>query len=186
MAVVETVMGELAQRYSSALYEAADEAKVLDAVEADVQLLANTLRASPELRQVLRNPLLDQAVRTDALLAIAEKAEVGPLMRNFIRVLGRSSRLQSLPGILETFLNDLRRRRGEISVKVRSAHPLSETQQNTLADAIKGSAGSQVSIDLTVDPDLLGGLIVQVGSRLIDASVRTRLNKMHLAMKGPR
>ncbi len=176
--------GGIAGRYATALYEMADEAKQLDAVADDLRGLKAMLEASEDLRRVVRSPLIDRQVQTGAIMALLEKAGIGGLTRRFVGVVGQHRRLFALGAMIDAYLAELARRRGEVTAHVASAVPLSDGQRARIADSLRGAVGSAVRVETAVDPSLIGGLVVRVGSRMIDSSVRTKLQRMQLAMKG--
>jgi len=115
--------------------------------------------------------------------AVMERAEVSELTRHFVGLVARNRRLFALEAMIDAFLDELHRRRGEATAKVTAARPLSDAQLASVTEALRRSSGGKVAVDVTVDPDLLGGMIVRFGSRMIDSSVRTKLNKLQIAMK---
>lgn len=174
----------IAGRYATALYDMADEAKQLDAVADDLRGLKGLLAESDDLRRLVRSPLIGRQNQIKAMLAVLKKAGVNDLTRRFIGVVGENRRLFALSGIIEAYLETLASRRGEETAYVASAVALNDDQQTRLADSLKTAVGSQVRIETEVDPSLIGGLVVRVGSRMIDSSVKTKLQRMQLAMKG--
>ena len=114
---------------------------------------------------------------------LAERAELSPLVRDFLAVIARNRRLFAVPAIIEAFLHKLAARRGEVNAQVTTAHALSETQLATLNEQLRRSIGSRVSVDVRVDPELIGGMIVKVGSRMVDGSIKSKLQRLQLAMK---
>jgi F-type H+-transporting ATPase subunit delta len=119
-----------------------------------------------------------------AVEGVLQKAEVNALTRRFVGVVTENRRLFALPGIIAAFLRLLAERRGEVTAEVTSAVKLNEAQTSALEDALKSALGAKVSVELNVEPEILGGLIVRVGSRMFDSSLRTKLTRMQLAMKG--
>ena len=177
-------VSQLASRYAKALFELADENQDLDAVERDLRTVQELLDASADLRLVIRSPLIARDEQGRAVAAVLEKAGVGETVRNFAGVVANHRRLAALPGMIRAFLADLARRRGDMSARVVSARPLDDSQSKDVIDSLKKAMGTKVEVDFQVEPEILGGLVVHVGSRMIDSSVRTRLQKMQLAMKG--
>lgn len=184
MASEGTGVSELAARYAAALFELADEQKALDQTASDLDRLKQMLGESDDLRRLVRSPVLSRAEQGNAMAALMEAAGISPLTRNFVGLVARNRRLFALPAMIRAFLAELARRRGELTAQVTAARPLSEAQHSALVDTLKRAIGSKVSINVTVDPSLIGGMIVKVGSRMIDSSVRTKLAKLQLAMKG--
>jgi F-type H+-transporting ATPase subunit delta len=179
-----TGVSGLAERYARALFELANEDRALDQIAADLKSMAAMLAASADLRRLIRSPVLDRAVQGQAIAALAGAAQLSRLTRNFLGLLARNRRLFALPEMIDAFLADLAARRGEVTAQVISAAPLSEHQSAALAEALRKSAGAKLTIDQRVDPGLLGGLIVRLGSRMIDASLKSKLTRLELAMKG--
>ncbi|MYE59750.1 MAG: F0F1 ATP synthase subunit delta [Alphaproteobacteria bacterium] len=174
----------LAERYATALLELAEEQRALDGVAEDLEALKALLEGSPELTHLARSPLIAREDRARAMQAVAERAGFSDLTRNFIGVVARHGRLFALQAIAERFLAVLAERRGEVTAEVTVAHALDDAQRRSLEAALGGIAGGRVSIDLRVDPDILGGLVVRLGSRLFDSSLGSRLRRLELSMKG--
>lgn len=177
-------LSAIAQRYATALYELADTEKTLDDVAADLRDLRRMLVESEELARLTRSPVLSRGEQSKAIAAILDKAGAKPLTKKFLGTLAMNRRLFALPGIIDAFLNELARRRGEVTAEVSSAKALTKTQEKALTDALKKAIGTAVAIETKVEPALIGGLIVKVGSRMIDSSLRTKLQRLQLAMKG--
>lgn len=184
MASKSSGMGGVADRYAGAVYDMASEANVIDAVAEDLRGLNNLLSESKDLRRLVQSPLIDRADQTKAMLAVLDQAGVNDLTRRFVGVVGQHRRLSGLTEIIAGFLAILARKRGEETVHVTSAVPLNEEQQEALNASLREGVGSKIVVETKVDPDLIGGLIIRVGSRMIDSSIRTKLQKMRLAMKG--
>ncbi|HEX4111988.1 MAG TPA: F0F1 ATP synthase subunit delta [Stellaceae bacterium] len=184
MASEATGVSGLAERYARALFDLADEGRTLDQVAADLKSLAGMLAESGDLRRLIRSPVLDRAAQGRAVAALAARAELSPLTRKFLGLLARNRRLFALPAMIAAFLSHLAARRGEVTAQVVSAAPLTAAQSAALAEALRQSAGAKLTIDAQVDPSLLGGLVVRLGSRMIDASLKSKLNRLQLAMKG--
>lgn len=184
MATETSVVGGIAERYATALYELAEETRALDAVADDLRALQDLFRESADLAKFVRSPLIGRDEKVRAMAAILERAGASDLVRRFIGVVAANGRLFALPVMIRAFLAELARRRGEVTAEVISARPMSEAQQAALADALKGVVGGKVAVEASVDPSLLGGLVVRVGSKMFDSSVRSKLQRMQLAMKG--
>lgn len=174
----------LAGRYANALFELADGQKQLDAVAADLATLRRMLNESPDLRRLVASPVIGRDAQGRAMAALLEASEAGSLVRRFLGVVCQNGRLRDLPDMIGAFLAELARRRGETAADVVSALPLSEAQEAALSETLRRLVGSKVSVNARVDASLLGGLIVKVGSRMFDSSVRTKLQRLRLAMKG--
>ncbi len=171
-------------RYANALFELADEQDALDGVRGDLISLRTMIRGAPDLARVLTSPVIGRDEQAAAIDAVMERAGIGDLTRRFVNVVARNRRLFALPGMIEVYRALLAERRGEMTAEVTSARPLSESQRSTLESALMRSVGANVSIDARVDPGILGGLIVKVGSRMVDSSLRTKLEKLQISMKG--
>ena len=177
-------MSGLPGRYASALFELAEEQGALDSVRDDLIDLRTMIREAPELARVLTSPVIGRGEQAAAVDAVMERANIGELARRFVNVVARNRRLFALPGMIDVYRALLAERRGEMTAEVTSAQPLSEAQRSALESALMRSVGANVSIDAKVDPGVLGGLIVKVGSRMVDSSLRTKLEKLQLSMKG--
>jgi F-type H+-transporting ATPase subunit delta len=175
----------VAGRYASALFELADNAKALDQVAQDLDTFKKLLAESAELARLIGSPVIGRDLQGKALLAVLDAAGVKGLTRNFIGTVAANGRARELPAMATAYLAELARRRGETSATVTSAVPLSPQQMQQLNDALRSVlGGAKVSLDAHVDPDILGGLVVKVGSRLFDSSIRSKLQRLQLAMKG--
>src|SRR5207253_5680722 len=133
---------------------------------------------------VFRGPVLSLAAQAQAIAAVGERAGLLLLTRDFLAVVARNRRLFAVPDMIEAYLAKLAERRGEITAEITAAQPLNEAQQNTLGEELRRAIGRRVTVDIRVDPSLLGGMIVKVGSRMIDGSLKSRLQRLQLAMKG--
>lgn len=184
MAAESTGISGLAERYAAALFELADERHALDTVAGDLRELRAMLAASGDLLRLVRSPVLSRAEQGRAIEALAEQAGLSQLTRDFLAVVARNRRLFAVPAMIEAYLAKLAERRGEITAEVTAAQALTKAQEDALGDHLRRAVGSRVAIDVKVDPSLLGGLIVKIGSRLIDGSLRGRLQRLQLSMKG--
>jgi F-type H+-transporting ATPase subunit delta len=177
------IKASLAGRYASALFELAAENGQVTAVEKDLETLGSSLRESGDLAALTTNPQLARAVQGNAMAAVAKTLKLSPLTTNFLGVLAANRRLGKLAGIISAFKAIAAAQRGEITATVTSAHPLSDDQLAALKTKLTAREGRTVMLTASVDPDLLGGLVVTIGSQRIDASIRTRLNSLAQAMK---
>lgn len=177
-------MSGLAGRYASALLDLADEKKQLDAVADDLRGLRGLLQESASLRKLSRSPLFSRRDQANAMTAVLGRAGVSELTRRFILVVVDNRRLFALSDMIDAYLEELARRRGEIAAQVTSAVALDDERQKALTEALRSKLGGKVNVEMTVDPDLIGGLVVKVGSRMIDSSLRSKLQRLKLAMKG--
>ncbi|HEY3912716.1 MAG TPA: F0F1 ATP synthase subunit delta [Stellaceae bacterium] len=184
MASETTGVSALAERYAAALLEIAEERRALDEVASDLRQLRAMLATSRDLARLMRSPVLSRQEQARAVGALARGAELSPLVRDFLAVVANNRRLFAVPAMIDAYLAELAKRRGEVTAAVTTAQPLSEAQLEALAEQLRHTVGRRVFIDARVDPRLLGGLIVQVGSRMIDGSVDSKLRRLQLAMKG--
>ena len=174
----------LAGRYASALFELAAEDKAIDVVAADLAALSDMLAESHDLQRLVRSPVLTRAEQSRAVAALLERAGAADLTRRFIGLLAERRRLFVLADIVAAFNQLLAAHRGEIRAEVTTAVALDDGQVSAIEAALKRSIGGDVAVETKVDDALLGGLVVRVGSRMVDASMRTKLQRLHLAMKG--
>jgi F-type H+-transporting ATPase subunit delta len=179
-----TGVSALAERYATALFEIADERRALDTVANDLRQLRAMLAASADLVRLVRSPILSRPDQARAVEAIAQRAELSSLVRDFLAVVARNRRLFAVPAMIEGYLAMLAARRGEVTAEVVAAQPLTEAQLALLGEQLRRTVGRRVTVDARVDKRLIGGIIVRVGSRMVDASVESKLRRMQLAMRG--
>lgn len=172
-----------AGRYATALFELAQQAGSLDQTEADLQALGAALGESPELGSLMRDPIYTRAEQGNAMAAIGQKMGLSPLVQNVVGLMASKRRLFAVPQLIAVFEVLTAEHRGEITADVTAARPLSDTQQSALADKIKDATGKAVKLNVSVDESIIGGLIVKVGSKMIDSSIRSRLTNLQNAMK---
>ena len=176
--------GEIALRYATALFELADEGAALDQVANDLRALKDMLAQSEDLRRLVRSPVLSRGEQAAALGAVLERAKISTLVRNFVALVATNRRLFALERMIDAYLAELAARRGEVTAEVTTAQLLNPAQTASLTEMLKKLVGGKIAIQTRVDRDLLGGLVVKVGSKLFDASLKTKLRKLELAMKG--
>lgn len=174
----------LSGRYATALFELADDEKQLDQVAGDMASIGAMLDDSADLQRLVRSPVISRDDQQKGMDAVLEAAEISELTRNFIGVVTRNRRLFSLAGMIKGYQALLADRRGEATAEVVTAKALSDAQLGAIENSIKQAMGTNVAIDARVDDSLLGGLIVKVGSRMVDTSLKTKLTQLRLAMKG--
>jgi F-type H+-transporting ATPase subunit delta len=179
----ETGVSGLAERYAAALFDLADERRILDEVANNLRELRAMLYASSEFLRLIRSPILSREQQAKAIGMVGERAGLSPLVRDFLAVVARNRRLFAVPAMIEAFLAKLAARRGEVTAEVFAAQPLSEAQLAALNEQLRRSIGSRVSVDVRVDPGLIGGLVVKLGSRMVDGSIKSKLQRLQLAMK---
>jgi F-type H+-transporting ATPase subunit delta len=173
----------LAERYAAALFELADERNALDAVAGDLRELRAMLRESSDLMRLLRSPVVSRDAQGKAIAALGERAGLADLTRDFLGVVARNRRLFAVPAMLEAYLRRLAERRGEVTAEITVAQQLTEARHAALVEQLRRAVGARVAVDIRVDPGLLGGMIVKIGSRMVDASLNSRLQRLRLAMK---
>ncbi|MBB5517889.1 F0F1 ATP synthase subunit delta [Amphiplicatus metriothermophilus] len=173
----------VAARYAEALFELALEEGALEAIEVDVAALRAAVAESEDLRVFLKNPVYGVEEQTRAMAALAEKAGFAPLMRNFLALVAKNRRLFALPAILAAFAARLAAHRGEVAADAIAAVPLNDEQIKRLRHELEAMVGRAVNLSVRVDPELLGGLVVKVGSTMIDSSLKTKLNRLKSVMK---
>ena len=165
------------------MFELAADAKQVPAVEADLASFETMLSESADLRRLVTSPVFSSEDQFNAISAIVRKAGFPALTGNFLKVVAQNRRLFAVPAMIRAFREIAAESRGEVSAQVTSAHALTPAQQAELKGALKSVAGKDVAIAVTVDPALLGGMVVKIGSRQIDTSLRTKLNSLKLALK---
>ena len=174
----------LSGRYATALFELAREKKAIDAVEASLGKLRAALDESAEFKALTTSPILSRADAEKGVAAVAGPLGLDEITARFLGVLAQNRRLNQLSMMIRNFRTLAARHRGEITAEVTSAHPLDDDQVAQLKSQLKSRLGRDVAVELGVDPAILGGLVVRVGSQMIDSSIRTRLNSLAHAMKG--
>ena len=178
------ITASLQGRYASALYELASESKAVTAVEGDLDKLGAAILGNADLAALIRNPQIGREAGAAAMAEVGKVLKLHKLTQNFIGVLAGNRRLAALPDVVRAFSTIATAARGEVTAEVTSAHPLSPAQLKSLAAKLKEREGKDVKIKANVDPEVLGGLVVRIGSTQIDSSIRTRLNTLANAMKG--
>ena len=183
MAQSGSMISAVADRYAGSLHDLAVETGSVASVEADLGRFEALIEGSDDLARLIESPVFSADEQAKAIGAILDKAAIGGLVGNFIRVVARNRRLFAVPGMIRAFRRIAAQARGEVAAEVASAHALTEAQIVELRSALKGVAGKDVTVKLTVDPSLLGGLVVKMGSRQIDTSLKTKLASLKLALK---
>ncbi len=174
----------LSGRYATALFDLAIEGNALDGVAASLAVLKDALAGSDDLKALVTSPMVSRKAAVAGVAAVAASLGLDKLTTSFLGVLAGNRRLAVLPAIIRDFNALAAARRGEISARVTAARALTATQQKALAAKLKAGLGRDVALDITIDPAILGGLIVRVGSRMIDSSLKTRLDSLGQALKG--
>jgi F-type H+-transporting ATPase subunit delta len=184
VATETTGVAGLATRYATALFELARDAGALDKVAADLEGIKTMIEQSTDLRRLVRSPVIGRADQGKAMDAVLVRAEVDDLTRRFVGVVAANRRLFSLEAIIAAFRNLLAKSRGELTAVVSTAQPLSDAQKAALDASLRRAVGVKVAVETKVEPELLGGMIVRIGSRMFDSSLRSKLQRLQLAMKG--
>jgi len=176
--------GGLAGRYANALFELAQDQKAVDAVSTDLASLRRALETSPDLARLVRSPVFSAEDHAKALKAILEKMGAQALTTKFVLLLAQKRRLFILTHVIAAFESLLAKSRGETEAEVTAARALSDGEVAELKAVLKSKLGKEPRLHSKIDPSLLGGLVVKVGSRMIDSSLRTKLDGLRVAMKG--
>jgi F-type H+-transporting ATPase subunit delta len=177
-----TVSG-MAGRYATALFELALEQNAVDQVAGDLRRFLALIDASEDLGRLVRSPVFSSDEQARAVAAVLERAGIGGITANFIRLVAKKRRLFAVRTMARDFFKLVARHRGEVAAQVTVAEPLSDARLNELKEALRQVTGKQVELDVKVDPAIIGGLVVKVGSRMLDTSLRTKLNALKHAMK---
>ena len=184
MATKHTGASGVAGRYASALFDLALERGEIDAVAGELGQLKLLIDDSADLRRFLRSPIFSREDQSKAMAAVTSAAGVSALVCNVIGVVAANRRLFALEDIIGAYHALVSAHRGEITAEVTTAQPLSDAHRASVEQALKSAMGSAVAVETSVDPDILGGMIVRVGSRMVDSSLSTKLQRLQLAMKG--
>jgi len=174
----------LASRYATALFELAGDENAVDAVSSDLGAFRRAMGASPELARLVKSPVFSREDQARALKPVLEKMGASPLTQKFLLLLAAKRRLFALEGIIAGYERLVARARGETEAEVTSARPLEDGELAELKNTLKAKLGREPRLNTKVDPTLLGGLVVKLGSRMIDTSLRTKLSGIRAAMKG--
>jgi F-type H+-transporting ATPase subunit delta len=176
----------MAGRYATALFELALESKAVDQVKSDLASFDAMVASSPDLTRLVRSPVFSTEDQAKALSAILDKAGIKGIAVNFLRVVAANRRLFAVREIIRGFNALVARHKGEVVAEVTVAEQLNDARMTDIRDALKQVTGKDVQVDVTVDPSIIGGLKVKLGSRMVDASLRTKLNSIKFAMKEAR
>lgn len=173
----------MAGRYATALFELAEESKSVDAVLGDLGRFTALVEGSEDLQRLVRSPVFTAEEQLGAIAAILDKAKIGGLAGNFIRLVAKNRRLFAIERMIRDYRAVVAAARGELTARVTVAEPLSDAHMKDVKAALKDITSKDVNIDLKVDPSIIGGIIVQLGSRMVDASLKTKLSALQTAMK---
>jgi F-type H+-transporting ATPase subunit delta len=178
------IQASLAGRYASALFGLARDERQIDAVGRSLEALSSALTDSRDFAELVASPMISRQDAAKSFAALAPQFGLDPITTNFLGVLARNGRKSELRKIIRAYRRIAADHRGEISAEVLTAHPLKDDQIETLKAQLKKRAGRDVTLDAQVDPNILGGIVIKLGSEMIDASIRTKLNRLTSAMKG--
>ena len=184
MSATLSVLTGIARPYAAALFELASDAKAVEATEKSLDVISGLIASSDDFSRFLKSPAISTEDKRDALEAILQKAGIAELVANTLRLVARNGRLFVLPAIISAFKGLAAAARNEIAADVVSATKLTTAQEKELAKVLKAKLGKDVTLRTTVDESLIGGLVVKVGSQMIDTSLKTKLSAMKIAMKG--
>ena len=183
MAGEEPIISGMAGRYATALFELALDNTAVDAVKAELDRFDALIGESADLARLVRSPVFAADTQGKALGAVLDKAGIGGLTAQFLKVVTANRRLFAVRDIIKAYRALVARHHGEISAQVTVAEPLSDAHRAAITDALKSVTGKDVGLDVKVDPAIIGGLVVKLGSRMVDSSLRTKLNSIKHAMK---
>ena len=178
-----SISSGIAARYATAVFELAKDASDLKNLESNVEDLGAALDASAELRDVISSPVYSRDDQANVITAVAKKMKLMPIVSNTLALMASKRRLFVLPALVAQLRALIAEEKGEVTAEVISAKAMTKTQTDKLAKAIKSRIGKDVKIDATVDESLIGGLVVKVGSQMIDTSIRSKLNSLSNVMK---
>jgi F-type H+-transporting ATPase subunit delta len=178
------IRASLAGRYASALFDLARDQRQIESVGNSLDALIQALVDSREFAELIASPLVSREAAGKALAALAPQLNLDPITTNFLGVLARNGRKRELRAVIGAYRRLASEHRGEATADVLTARPLNDGQLSALKQQLRARAGRDVNIDAAVDPNILGGIVVKLGSQMIDASIRTKLNRLALAMKG--
>ena len=178
------IQASLSGRYATALFDLARDSKAIDSVGNNLESLKAALAQSSDFAALTTNPLLSREALIKAVAAVAKAMKLNTLTGNFLGVLAQNRRLSQLGAVIDAYQSLAANHRGEATASVTSAHKLDAAQVTALKKQLRAKIGRDVAVDMSVDPAILGGLVVKIGSQMIDSSIRTRLNTLANAMKG--
>lgn len=173
----------LAGRYATALYELAEADKKLDDVAQDLASLRSMIDASADLTRLIRSPVISRDNQVAAITAVMDEAKLNELTKRFVGVVASNRRLFALSNMIKQFQALLAQRRGELTAEVTSAQALTADQRSAIEENLRKAMGAKVAVDARVDEGLLGGLVVRIGSRMVDSSIRTKLQQLRISLR---
>jgi F-type H+-transporting ATPase subunit delta len=176
----------MAGRYATALFALASEANTIDAVKADLERFDALVAESADLMRLVRSPVFSSEQQSQALGTVLERAGIGGLAANFLKLVAANRRLFAVRDMTKAFRELVAQHKGEATAEVTTAEPLKDEHIEALRAALKAVSGKDVDLDIKIDPAIIGGLVVKLGSRMVDSSLRTKLNAIRHAMKEAR
>lgn len=184
LSATQSVLTGIARPYAAALFDLASDAKAVEATEKGLDAISNLIASSDDFARFLKSPTISTDAKRDAVEAILQKAKTSDLVANTLRLVARNGRLFALPAIISAYKGLAAAARNEVAADVASATKLTAAQETELAKVLKTKLGKDVTLNTRVDESLIGGLVVKVGSQMIDTSLKTKLSAMKIAMKG--
>ena len=186
MAGEETLVSGMAGRYATALFDLARDANAIDAVKADLERFGALVAESPDLARLVRSPVFSADQQLQALSAVLDRAGIGGLAAQFLKLVTKNRRLFAARNMVRGYRELVAQHKGEATAEITVAEPLKDDHAAALKSALKAVSGKDVDLAVTVDPAIIGGVVVKLGSRMVDSSLRTKLNAMKHAMKEAR
>ena len=186
MAGEEHLVSGVAGRYATALFDLARDANAIDAVKADLERFDALVGESPDLARLVRSPVFSADEQLNALSAVLERAGIGGLAAQFLKLVAKNRRLFAVRDMVRAFRNLVAQHKGEATAEVTVAEEIKDDHVAALRNALKAVSGKEVDLKIKVDPAIIGGLVVKLGSRMVDSSLRTKLNSIKHAMKEAR
>jgi F-type H+-transporting ATPase subunit delta len=186
LAAKESIVSGMAGRYATALFDLARESNAIDAVKADLERFNALLAESPDLTRMVRSPVFSAAEQLQALSAVLERAGIGGLAAKFLKLVTANRRLFAVRDMIKAYRELVAEHKGEATAEVTVAERLKDEHVAALRSALKTVSGKEVDLDIRIDPSIIGGLVVKLGTRMVDTSLRTRLNAIRHAMKEAR
>jgi len=181
----QLISGDLiSDRYASALYELALENKAVDLVFKDLSLIKEILNNNKDMQLVVKSPLISSNDKLEIILKLISSQKINNLSSTFLKVISKNKRFANLSNIISQFININATKRGDILADITSADKLSDSQQSNIKEQLSSILGDKLSLNFKVDKKIIGGLIVKVGSKMIDTSVANKISKLKIAMKG--
>ena len=174
----------VSDRYASALYDLAAEKKLVDPVLEDLSNLKNILKDNKELNLVVKSHLITSIDKLNIFESLLKKINANELTSTFLKVIEKNKRFSNLASIITQFMNINSQKRGDVLADITSAGELNDDQKNNITNQLKSILGDKLSLSFDVDKSIMGGLIVKVGSKMIDTSLANKINKLKIAMKG--